>query len=123
MRKVSAFSDAPSYSEVKDTLEVLDFGFKTQEAISDSLADGKVGLMDLPNVIKPLMVAGAAVDGFQNVKSELKTLSPEGKTIVFDFVRDRFDIPDNQLEVLIEETINEVIGDISVAFKWANYRK
>ena len=123
MKTVKSYQDATAFDQVKDTLEVLDFGFKTQQAITDTLADGKVNLFDVPNVLKPLLAAGAAIEGFENVKVELTNLTPEGRAIVAQFVNERFDIPNEQLEALIEETVDEVIGDISVAFKWLSYRK
>jgi hypothetical protein len=121
--KFSQYQTLDGYAEVKDLLEVLDFGFKTQEAISTSLADGKVNILDVPNILKPMMAAGAALEGVKNVKKELSELTDDGKYIVFDFVRQQFDIPNDQLESLIESTIDEVIGDITVAFKWSAYRK
>lgn len=123
MKLIAAYQALPAYPTVKDTLEVLDFGFKSQQAITDTLADGKVNLLDVPNILKPLMAAGAAVDGFANVKTELTTLTPEGKIIIHDFVGERFDIAAEQIESLVEETIDQVIGDISIALKWVNYRK
>lgn len=123
MKKVSQYSSTDGFESVKDTLEVLDFAFKTQDAIVASLADGKINLFDLPNALKPLLSANAAFEGIKNVKKELKSLTPAGKKIVLDFVKSGFDIPDSQLEALIEESIDEVVGDVAVAIKWANYRK
>lgn len=123
MKKVSQYAIMDGFSEVKDTLEVLDFGFKTAEAVTASLADGKVNFFDLPNVLAPLTAAGAAVDNIQNVKKELTTLTPMGKSVVESFVTDRFDIPNDQVEILVEETIVAVLGVVSLGFKWSGYKK
>lgn len=123
MKKVSQYSSLVGFAQVKDTLEVLDFGFKASEAITDSLADGKINLLDLPNVLAPLTAAGVAVDGFKNVKNELLALDPAGKSVIETFVTDRFDIPSDQVEILVEETITAVIDLVSIGFKWGNYRK
>lgn len=123
MKSVNSYSSQVGFALVKDTLEVLDFGFKAAEAVTNSLSDDKINIFDLPNVLAPLTSAGAAVDGFKNVKNELTTLDPMGKQVIEDFVTDRFDIPNDQVEVLVEETINSVISLVSLGFKWMDYRK
>ena len=122
MKLISAYQKLADYPLVKDTLECLDFGFKCQQAITESLLDGKVNLLDVANVLKPLMAAGSAIEGFRNVRTEMQNLTPEGKAIIHDFVSQTFNIADDLIEQLVKETIDEVIGDISVAFKWANFK-
>lgn len=123
MKSVSKYNDMVGFDDVKDTLEVLDFGFKLTEAVTATLTDGKVNLLDFPNVLAPLMAAGAAVDGFQNVKNELTSITPFGKQVVEQFVTDRFDIPNDQVEILVEQTIDATINLVSLGFKWSEYRK
>jgi hypothetical protein len=123
MKNLKEYQDVPNFDQVKDTLEVLDFGFKMQVAITESLSDGKINIFDLPNVFKPMSAANAAIQGFQNVKTELKNLTPEGKVIVHAFVQDRFDLVHDELEAVIEETIDLVVGTISTAFKWLDYQR
>lgn len=108
---------------IKDTLEVLEFGFATQRAISEALADKKINIFDAPLALKPLLTASAAFEGFDKVKAELLNLDEAELNELKEFVQDRFDIADDEVEALIEETIDEVIGDIKVALKWANKRK
>ena len=62
MKSVNQYSSQVGFPQVKDTLEVLDFGFKFMNAVTESLADGKVNLLDIPSVLSPLMAAGAAVE-------------------------------------------------------------
>lgn len=108
---------------IQDTLDVLSFGFDCQNAIVNALSDGKVNLWDLPFVLKPLTSAGDAVQGFQNVKNELLDLDDSERDTVHAFVRERFDIADDEIEALIEQTIDEVLGDIEVALKWSDRRR
>jgi hypothetical protein len=122
MKSVNQYSSQVGFPQVKDTLEVLDFGFKFMNAVTESLADGKVNLLDIPSVLSPLMAAGAAVDGFQNVKNELLTLDPIGKSIINEFVTERFDVRNDQVELLIEETITSTLNIVSIGLKWADFR-
>lgn len=108
---------------IKDTLEVLEFGFATQRAISEALADKKINIFDAPLALKPLLAASAAFEGFENVKAELLNLEAAELDQLQAFVQSRFDVADDEVEALVEETIDEVIGDIKIALKWANRRK
>lgn len=108
---------------IKDTLEVLEFGFATQRAISEALADKKINIFDAPLALKPLLTASAAFEGFENVKAELLNLDDNDINQLRDFVQSRFDIADDKVEALVEETIDEVIGDIKIALKWASSRR
>ena len=73
MKLISAYQKLADYPSVKDTLECLDFGFKCQQAITESLSDGKVNLLDVSNVLKPLIITKLQKDGFQEyAKSEGK---------------------------------------------------
>jgi hypothetical protein len=123
MRAIKAFQNEPSFAEVIDLLEVLDFGFKLQVAITDSLADGKVNIFDIPNFFKVVGSANAAFQGIANVREEFTNLSKEGKIIVNDFVQDRFDLQNDALEALIKETIDTVVSIVAVSFKWIDYKR
>jgi hypothetical protein len=123
MRRVQDFRAVQGFDDVKDTLEVLDFGLKLQDAIRASLADKRITVLDAIHLFAPLTSAGAAFDGIVNIKRELADMTPEGRAIVVAYVQDRFTIANEDLERLVMETIDEVMGDLTVGFKWASYRK
>lgn len=124
MKEIEISVPAPVASfGVQDTIEILKFGFDLQEAIFAAFEDGKITLWDLPLVLKPFASINAAVDGFANVKKELLDLDDMEKQTLYAFVRERFSLPNVEIEQLIEQTIDEVLGDIEVATKWAARRK
>lgn len=93
-------------SQVKETLELLGFLFDLADATQASVKDdGKITFSDVPKFLSVAWKAPMAFGGLQEVPREFKTMSAEGRAEVLDFVRLRFDLPDDQLELLIEDTI------------------
>lgn len=123
MRKINDFRATVGFQDAKDTMEVLELGFSLQEAIQQAYSDKKITILDAVYLFKPLMVASAALENIQNVKRELTDMTPEGRKIVMDFVNERFTLTNAELEALVKETIAEVMGDVTVAFKWGELRK
>lgn len=108
---------------VQATLDVLKFGFEVQHAIVNTIEDKKVTVWDLPFWLNPLRAAGKAFQNFREVKNELLDLDDNDKKILSDFVRQYFDIADDEIEQLIEDTITAVLSDIAIASKWADHHK
>lgn len=123
MRKVQDFRAVRGFEDIKDTLEILDFGLKLQDAIRQSLSDKRITILDAVHLFAPLTAAGPAFDNIKNVKRELADMTPDGRAIVVAYIQDRFNIANAELEALVMETIDEVMGDLTVGFKWASYRK
>jgi len=108
---------------IKETKELLDFGFKLSGAIMDASADGTVNLTDAPLFFPPLMASVKAFGGIQGVSAELVDLDEVEKAELLDYVRGQFDLPDDQLEMLIEDTIALVLDLVKLGGRWAKYRK
>lgn len=108
---------------VQELKEVLDFGFSLQEAIADANADGKVDWKDLPKAVPVLAKAGKAITGTVDAVKDYKNLSDEEKAELFDYVNERLDLNDDELEALIEDTILEVQSIIDLSRRWADYTK
>jgi len=108
---------------IKETKELLEFGFKMQKAIVAAASDGKVDLTDAPLFFPPLMASVKAFGGIQGVSAELLNLDDVEKKELLDFARESFDLPDDQLEMLIEDTIAEILDLVKLGGRWARFRK
>ena len=108
---------------IKETKELLEFGFKLQGAIVDAAADGQVNLADAPLFFPPLMASVKAFGGIQGVSAELVNLDEVEKAELLDFVREKFDLPDDKLEMLIEDTIAATLDLVKLGGRWARFRK
>ena len=107
---------------IQETKELLEFGFNLQDAVTKSLSDGKINLLDAPKFLGVIRSAGSAFSGIQKIKAELADVSVSEKEELMAFARERFDLPNHQLEVLIEDTIEEVLDLYKLAVRWSDSR-
>lgn len=91
--------------EAKETVELLDAIFGLADATRAALSDGKVSISDAPYFFQPAFKLPTAIGGIEKVPRELADLSDAGRAEVMGYARERFDLPDDRLEVLIEETL------------------
>ena len=105
-----------------ELIEALDFGFdmieQTQQALAD---DGKIKGAEYVGYVKPLLKAPAALTGLDQPLDKYRALAPADRKEVFDYAQERFDLPDDEVERLIEDTIVEVYGDIVIAKRWGDF--
>lgn len=117
------FFSQTKFHFMKETKELLKLGIEVQKAISDALEDGKVNLLDLGEFIPVISSAGKAIDGIGKVKAELAAMTPEQKQELKDYVAKEFDLDNDKIELLIEDTINTVLELYELTKRWASYRK
>ena len=108
---------------IKELKELLDFGFDMVDAIEKSLDDNKISLSDLPKFIPALTTSGKAFGGLQLVGAEIKDLDDDEMAELMAFARQRFDLPDDSLEFLIEDTLETVIQLYKLGLRWGSRRK
>ena len=108
---------------IQETKELLEFGFKLQQGIVNSLEDGKMTGMDLPSFFPAIMSSTKGIGGIQKVGAELMDLTEEEKQELLTFVREKFDLPDDQLEELIEDTLHELLDIYRLAIRWSSKLK
>ena len=105
---------------LKETKELLEFGFALQEGIVKSLNDGKLNILDVPSFFKAALKAPAAIGGINLVGPELLDLQPEEKEALVVFAKEYIDLPDDELELLIEDTVEQVLNLYQLALRWKN---
>lgn len=101
---------------IKESKEVLDFVLALGNAAGVSLSDGKIGLEDLSNFFGALTVAGPAFEGIQDVVKEFKDLDKEEAAELVTYVKEKFDIPQDDIEAMVEKGLAAalLIGEIIV---------
>ncbi len=106
----------------KEIIEALDFGFDLMDHTSKALEDGKgISTVEALGYLPSFAKAPKALTGLTDPINRYRSLPAEARAEVQQFARNRFDLPDDQLEKLIEDTIQEVYGDIQVAQRWGAY--
>lgn len=81
---------------VQETLEIADLGFSAFRIGKDILADGKIGLLELPQLIPLIGKVTRAVDGAALVPKELTELDEQDQKTILEFFAARLpDITDS----------------------------
>jgi hypothetical protein len=111
----------PLSEDYRELHELLTFGFNFQDALIRSLEDGKIDFTDIGNIWPLATSAGPAFKGVGNPLSRLSNLTELEREALIELARQRFDLPNDMLELLIEDTIREVYGDYLVAKRWSKY--
>ena len=104
---------------VKETIELIDFGISFQQALSSSLEDGKITVLELPSFLGSLLKISAGLNGINKIPSELAT--DENKQLVTEYFADKFDLKDDVAELLIEDTIRWIVNTYSLGARWAKH--
>ena len=108
---------------ISNTKELLNFGFAMQKAFADSAADGIVNWEDTMNFLDPIRKAIKAFNNIQEVRKEILDLDEQEVDELYAFVRESFDLPNEQLEILIERTIDYVLSGYTLGVEWNQFRK
>jgi hypothetical protein len=94
---------------IKDAQDILQAAIGIGEALSDGFQLGDVGaLMDLP----------AAIDGWKEGVVNLKEVALSNPDEISDFVKENFDIPDDELEEKIEKSISWLSATYELYLTW-----
>jgi len=109
-----------NYKELK---EALDFGFSVQDAIVEATADGEVNGSDIRVLFPVFQTAKEGFEGLGNPIERWKALPSELREKLFDYARERFDLPNNLLEILIEDTLLAVADVVRVSQRWVKFAK
>jgi hypothetical protein len=104
----------------KDLVEVVDFAFNIVDALKAAKEnDGKIDFKDFPFLFPLFDDAQAAVDGWDNIGNSWRNSTEEERTQVIDRFKQRFDLPNDQVEAKIEKAIvaGSLILDIALDLK------
>lgn len=107
------------FNELK---EVLEFGFACQDGLNKSLADGEITVGDAPNLWPIAQTAGPALKNIGNPVQRYRNLSATQRAQLHAYAKQRFDLRDDDLEFLIEDTLEYgyfvVTRGVSLARRW-----
>ena len=110
-------------SRTKDIIEILEFGFAFQKAIVDSASDNKWSIMDYTNFLSVIPKVGPAVEGIGTIPATLATMTEPERNDVMEYARSKFNLANEVLEVLVEDTLELVLKSVELGNRWAQFRK
>ena len=108
---------------VKELQEILVFGFALQEAITKTLEDRRVTWLDVFKFSSVISTIKPAFENAGNPIERYKALTQQEKTNLLEELKMGFDIPNDEIEELVEQTLDVVVTNIALARRWASIGK
>lgn len=110
---------------MKETRELIIFVFELLNGVGHSLDDGKIDVFDSGNFIAALGALPPALNDATLIPSELSDMSDAQKQELVDLAIERFDIPQDNVEMYIERALKigielaSFVADLMAASKGA----
>lgn len=86
-----------------ETKQVLDAMIALGKAFEQSLKDGKLNLLDVPNFIAFFTLILPAIEDISEVPFEFQVSDPEQIAELKQYLQENLDLDDDQLEAFIED--------------------
>lgn len=96
-------------SQVENIKKVLAFPLSLVKAVESAKSDGSINLADLPYFIDPVTKLPAAIEGAKLAKDEITDLDSAEKDELNLWVKETFDLTDDNLEAKIEKALSVVL--------------
>lgn len=107
-------------NHLKELKELLIFGFMLQSVLTDFVKSEKPRMKWLASFkFMPLIPTIApAFEGLGNPLDHYKALTVEEKADLYEYFQNEFDIPNDALEAVIEDTIGVAAANIELGKRW-----
>lgn len=93
--------------------KLIKFGCDLTSQIASSLEDGW-SWHDAFGFVDEVAAIPGVVKSFPAIKKELSELSPEERQDIYDYVKAEFDIPNDRLEVVVENSLALAISAVAL---------
>lgn len=103
---------------LKELKELLVFAFALQNAIKEVLEDKKVNFLDAFKFMPVLPTVKPAFEGLGNPIDRLRSLTPDELEELHEYFVREFDIPNDEIEALVERTIVNIAETIHLSTLW-----
>jgi len=90
---------------IKETKELLGFIIKVVEAVDKSLEDGKIGFMDMSNLVTAMLAANGAFNDINKVPEEIKDLTKEESEELYAYATKELSLNSAKTEEIVEKAL------------------
>lgn len=109
---------------VENLIKYLDFGFAWSKQTAEILEDKKVKLLELRKYLDEVLMIPGVVRAWPDVRAEIKDgLDVADRTRLYTHFQVKFDIPDDEIELWIEDAIVFAMSGVSMVERWTALRK
>lgn len=103
---------------IQQTKEMVAFAMALLQAGIDAAKDGKVGVSDMVALFAALKEAPVALSGVDEIPAEMKDLTEQELHELVDFVKLKFDLPNDQIEAKIELAFDVAMAFVKASINW-----
>lgn len=103
--------------------KIVKFACDFTAQINTALSDGKFTWTDSFGFIDELTQVPGVIKAFPAVKQEITDLDEAEKKELYDFIVENFDIPDDHVEKLIENSIAFTLAAVELFEQWKAIKK
>lgn len=107
---------------VENLKKLVKFACDLTKQINSSLSDGWQWT-DSISFIDEISAIPGVVKSFPAIKQELGELTPEERQELFDYVVVEFDLPNDSVEALVENSLQAAIALIALVEQWRLLKK
>lgn len=108
---------------VENLKKLIKFSCDFTEQIADALSDGKFSWTESFGFVDEVMQIPGVVKSFPAIKQELSELSPEERQELYDYLKEEFDIPNDKVELFIENSLSLAIAAVALVEQWKALKK
>ncbi len=106
-----------SDEKLKEFRDVLELVFVVIRELNAAQEDGKIDLKDIGHVGPVFSALLAAIKGFNNIPDSFATISDEDKADLVAYFKDKFDLPNDNTEAVVEEVFELVLNMVATAVR------
>lgn len=108
---------------VENLIKLIDLGTDTAEQVGEVLADGKFQWTESFKFIDEFAQIPGVVKAWPEIKKEAGELDEEDRLVLHAHVKQKFDIPNEEIESFIEDALLNALTTISLVERLRKLKK
>lgn len=102
---------------IENLKKLIKFGCDLTKQITTALGDGWQWT-DAFGFVDEIAAIPGIVKSFPAIQQELSELSPEERQELYDYLQEEFDIPNDRVEVFVENSLSLAIAAVALVEQW-----
>lgn len=108
---------------IENLKKMVKFSCDFTKQISTALADGKFQWNEIFGFFDEIMAIPGVVKSFPDIGKELKDLTKEEREELNEYIQEEFDLPNDQVEAVIENSLLLAFSAIALVEQWKALKK
>lgn len=108
---------------IENLKKMVKFSCDFTKQISTALADGKFQWNEIFGFFDEIMAIPGVVKSFPAIAQEIRDLTEDERDELNDYIQDEFDIPNDQVEAVIENSLSFAFSAVALVEQWKAIKK